>query len=169
MNLFGKIIALVCASFALCVAVDFTGTWKLDLGASSIPDAILEAQGLSWVEKQAAKSLSVTQKVTQTATLLTIVIEPSWMGARQDLTLGGPFMEKPGEGGRPPYRIRAYLTNGGEAVAVETVGRNKKGVTLQATLLRTLEDQGKTMRQRIFFKSEDGHTAEGVRVFRRVP
>lgn len=156
----------------LCAAaygapVNFTGTWKLDTGASSVPEAMLDAQGLSWLEKQAAKSMPVTHRIAQGLGTFSVVTSSALMGSKQDLILGADFQVRSAEGGRPPYQIRAYLTNGGEALAVETLSQSTQGQRIYALLLRSAEDGGNTMRQKIFFRLGDGPLLEGVRVFRR--
>lgn len=154
---------------SLWAQVNFTGTWKLDAKASSVPEAMLDAQGLSWLEKQAAKSMPVTHKITQGPGTFSVVTSSALMGSKQDLVLGADFRERPGDSGRPPYRIRAYFTNGGNALAVETLSQNAQGQRIYALLLRSAEGGGNIMRQKIFFRMGDGPLLEGVRVFRREP
>src|SRR4029077_4778580 len=55
-------------------STDFSGTWVLDLRASSSPEPILKRLGASWAERTLGSSLQLQSTYTQTPDLLTVHI-----------------------------------------------------------------------------------------------
>jgi hypothetical protein len=72
-----RLLLVLTGSFFLLVSgaaglTDFSGTWVLNLRASSSPEPILKRLGASWVERTLGSSLQLQSTYTQTPDLLTV-------------------------------------------------------------------------------------------------
>lgn len=144
---------------------DFTGTWKLDLAASDPLDEMLAAQGASWVERKAAGSFQVTQKVANKADGLEVCVESS-LGTKCNLVkAGGGWEDKETDKGK--VRARTDWSEDGKALVTtsEVTLKDKKPALMVVT--RTLEDESKTTVQTIELKVKDGKSYKVRRVLRR--
>ena len=58
-------------------AADYSGTWILDLSASDSLEPLLQAPGVSLIQRKAAANMAVTQQITQTGDKLTFKVVTS--------------------------------------------------------------------------------------------
>ncbi|HEY3448920.1 MAG TPA: hypothetical protein VGK67_21345 [Myxococcales bacterium] len=145
--------------------VDFSGTWKLDLAASDPLDDLLAAQGASWIERKAAGSFVVTQKVSNKPEGLEVCVESS-LGTKCNLVKAGQgWEEKETEKGK--VRGRADWSEDGKALVVTTELTLKDKKPAQMIVTRSLEDEGKTTVQTLELKIKDGKAYKARRILRR--
>lgn len=145
---------------------DFSGTWRLDLDASDLPEDMMKAQGLSWLERRMARSAKVTQRIVQEPERLLLHIDNP-LGARDEtLPIGGAWEEKERKRAGQ-VRTRTYWSPGGEALVTESELHLKDGTPARLLLSRTLADQGQTLVQSFELRCQDGRRFTARRVFRR--
>ncbi|HZC34912.1 MAG TPA: hypothetical protein VE242_04825 [Chthoniobacterales bacterium] len=66
------VVGLVFSSVASAIgSTDFSGTWVLDLKASSSPEPILKRLGASWIERTLGSSVQLESTYIQTPSMLT--------------------------------------------------------------------------------------------------
>ena len=143
---------------------DFTGTWKLDLAASDSLDEMLAAQGASWVERKAAGSIVVTQKVAHRPEGIEVCVESSFKHACNLVKIGAGWEEKSGDKGKA--KSRTDWSPDGKAVITTSEISLQDGKSAQLVVTRTLEDEGKTTVQLIELKIKDGKSCKARRVLR---
>jgi hypothetical protein len=137
----GAVLLLVSHGFG---STDFSGTWVLDLRASSSPDPILKRLGASWVERQLGSSLELELTYIQTPHLLTVHIrDPAFR--RTDLIRinNQPETEEEPRTGR--YTIRTRWSGNGTQLVSAVSLRTKDSRDAQLTIVRELADGGKTL------------------------
>jgi hypothetical protein len=141
---------LVAASTVLFLAspafglTDFSGTWALDLRASSSPDAILKRLGASWIERQFGGSLQLESTYTQIPHLLTVQLRGR--GFRRTDVMRIDNKPEPKEDsliGR--YTVRTFWSGAGTQLVSAISLRTKDSRDAQLTIVRELIDRGKTM------------------------
>ena len=145
---------------------DFSGTWVLDLAASESLDALLAAQGKSWPVRKLAGSMQVTQKITQTATTLTIEMEGALADRTEIMKLDGSWENKTA-GTTGPGRTRTYWAPDGKNLVTESIVTLENGDNATMSAKRTLRDNGKTLVQRISLTLKDGNTLSANRILRK--
>lgn len=144
---------------------DFSGTWKLDLKASRLPELLMDMQGMGWAERRVGRMISNTQIITQTETALDIQTQ-SPLGSRQETLrldghpqittykrIGEVTLSSCWDG---PIQITQTLMNTPKG-AVTVIGR------------RRLEPDRQTMVIELEVNTEDGRQQIVERVFRRIP
>lgn len=144
---------------------DFSGTWKLDLAASDSLDEMLAAQGASWVERKAAGSVVVTQKVTPAPDGFEVCVETPVKNKCNPVRIGGGWEEKESEKGK--VRSRTDWSADGKAVVTISEITLPDGKAARLDVTRTLEDGGKTTVQVIELKIKDGKAYKARRVLRK--
>ncbi len=80
---------------AYAANADLAGTWVLDKDASESVDAMLKAQGVSFVERKVAAGLDVTQTIAVSGDAITLHIVTSKKTEDQALTADGVGREAP--------------------------------------------------------------------------
>lgn len=146
--------------------VDFSGVWKLDPKASDSVDALLKAAGRSWIERRAAETARVTQTITQTEEAVTVAIDSTLADRTEVLRLDGAPVTATSLKGRP---VTSWTTWSADGLALITRSEEVSGEGERIVLVvtRTLEDGGRTMRQRLELRRQDGTTLRADRIFRR--
>jgi hypothetical protein len=135
------VLFLVSPAFGL---TDFSGTWVLDLRASSSPDAILKRLGASWIERQFGGSLQLESTYGQTSHLLTVQLRGP--GFRRTDVMRIDDKPEPKEDsliGR--YTIRTFWSGNGTQLVSAISLRTRDSRDAQLTIFRELTDRGKTL------------------------
>ncbi len=147
------------------VVPDFSGTWKLDLKASRLPELLMDMQGMGWAERRAGRLISNTQIITQTEAEIDIQIK-SPFGTRQELLRldGQPQIVTSRRVGE--MTLSSYW-DGPIQVTRTDMNTPKGAVTLIGR--RRLEPDQQTMVIELEINTEDGRRQIVERVFRRVP
>ena len=148
---------------SLAFAADLSGVWSLDTAASDPVDAILAASGASWLERQAAGSMSVTQTITQSPERVVLDIDSTFKDRREELVPDGVERETPAKNGTAHTRC---FWKDDALVSVSRVP-TATGTTIVLTATRTVEDAGRTLRQRLEVVQPDGSVLKADRVYRR--
>lgn len=138
---------------------DFSGVWTLDLKASESLDAVLKAQGISWLKRKAAAGLQVTQTIAQTDTQLTVDVTSSMHEKHHVFEVDGKDRVVEGDQGAA---VVNHVWEG--EVLVTTSVRHDGSSTL--VIRRALADDGRTMTLDLSLTAAGAvHTAK--RVFRK--
>jgi hypothetical protein len=145
---------------------DFSGTFALDLAASDSLDALLKAQGASWLERQAAARASVTQVVRHRGDSLAITVKSSLGTRTNQVRIGGGWETKQGERGQA--RTRTDWAADGQSLVTRTELPQKKGPPVVLTVRRSLADGGRTTVQLLELRAQDGARYRARRILRRV-
>lgn len=139
----------------------YTGTWVLDLEASQSPVALMAEQGFSWVEREVAKRMNVTQVMAATAERVELRIESSLRNSSETLIVDG--VPRPGEGrGGPVSALHRWATDGALVTEVEQpVG---EGCPCKTVVNRSID--GDILTQWITWTASDGRVVSLKRVLR---
>lgn len=145
---------------------DFSGRWLLDSGASQSMDAILAAQGRTWMERKLYDSVSITQVITQTEKELVIVIESSAAPSRTEhLSLDGTNQTK--ETARAGTVITRTWWESDKTLTTSTQMKLADGSPADWIIRRSLADEGKTLIQAVELVAQDGRKWTSRRIFRK--
>lgn len=121
-------------------AVDFTGTWRLDVEKSRSAglDAMMTAQGLSGLEQAVARRTSVTQIVEQRGReQLTIGIRSTFKDRDEQQYLDGRHVAAEDMKGNP-LETWSQWDESGTAVVTVVVMRTARGEPATMTMTRSL-------------------------------
>ena len=157
-------LALALARPALAAPVDLSGTWVLDLKASGDLDPILEVSGASWLERQAAKGLSVTRIIQQDGDTLRIEIDTSAKDAQETVTVDGVARQRTTERGKAATVTHRWK---GASWVSESVGAGEAGQAVRVTQTNTLSADGATLTTRIRLVRGEEAPIVVDRVYRR--
>jgi hypothetical protein len=125
-------------------STDFSGTWVLDLPASSSPDPILKRLGVSWIERTFGASLQLESTYIQTPSLLTVHLRgPGFRRTDQMRIDNQPETKEDTRAGR--YTIRTWWSNHGTQLISAVSFRTKDSRDAQLTIVRELADGGKKL------------------------
>lgn len=137
------------------------GTWTLSIAESDSVDALLEAQGVGWVERKAASSMSMTQTISLSETSATIAVVTSMKSETLTMKVDNQVRSVPGEHGSS--QVRHYWGEAGELITIsDGVGASGKPMHVQIT--RSVK--GEQMHQLVEMTIE-GSTIRANRVFQR--
>lgn len=162
---------MVSLLLAFCLAATpgapagLAGEWAVDLSASSSADLLLKEWGASWVERQAASSLPVQNRIQLPDGRFDLTIDSAVLTRSESFPTDGSWVAGTARDGAPT-RTRCFY-EGAALVTVTEVTREGRTWTLEAR--RTLEDEGRTMRQHLTLRTPDGRSISADRVFRRAP
>lgn len=145
---------------------DFTGVFVLDMEASGSLDALLEAMGRSWVERKAASKVTVTHTVKQEGDAITIQIDSAFRSQTETVKLDGTPTTSHGLDGRE-ITVHSRWSDDGQSVISEADLAGPDSKAKKLVVVRSIEDGGKTMRQRIEVTLPDDRVLPVDRVFRR--
>jgi len=134
---------LLSASYALGWT-DFSGTWALDLHASSSSDPMLKRLGVSWIERKLADAIELESIYTQTPSLLTIHTRGPAFG-RSELILIDGRPETKEEKLTGPYTIRTEWIDRGMKLVSTISFRTKDRRDAELSVIRELAEGGKTL------------------------
>jgi len=143
---------------------DFSGVWELDLKASDSPVPMMEATGAPWYERQAAKSMGVTQTITQTAAQVTLQVDSAAHDREETLPLDGSPFQSTDRHGEP---VSSSTTLVGETMVTKSTAKVHDGRRVPVTITRTLEDGGKTLVQVVKMEVDVAKPLVMKRVFRK--
>lgn len=145
---------------------DFSGRWLLDSGASQSMDAILAAQGRTWMERKLYDSVSITQVITQTDKELVIVIESSAAPSRTErLNLDGSNQTK--ETARAGTVTTRTFWESDTTLTTSTKMKLADGSPADWIIRRSLSDGGQTLVQAVELVAQDGRKYTSRRIFRK--
>jgi hypothetical protein len=147
---------------------NFSGTWTTDLKApqSTSMEAMLEAQGASWIERKAVDSVSVTQVITQTKNTLTIKADTP-MGARTQILYldGRKQTQDTDRSGK--VELRNYWDKDGTALVTVSKFATRNGQKAEWISRRYLLDNGRTLIIDHELTIDDGRKVTATRVLRK--
>lgn len=149
---------------ALAAPIDLSGTWVLDKQASGDLDPLLEARGVSWVERKAVAGMSVTQIITQDGDTLHIHIDTSAKDREETVQVDGVARRQTAETGEPVTITHRWE---GQKWVTESVFTNDADQTVRVTQTNTLSADGTTMTTRIRLVRGDEAPIVVDRVYRR--
>lgn len=144
---------------------NFSGTWRLDLKASSLPELLLDMQGIGWIERQAGRMMPVTQTILQSPNSLDITNTTPIATRQEQILLNGEPQTKVSQ--RIGEVILCSYWEGSIQITRSEMNTPKGAVT--AIGRRRLEPDQQTMVIEIEVTTEDGRHQISKRVFRRVP
>jgi hypothetical protein len=125
-------------------STDLSGTWVLDLRASSSPEPILKRLGASWVERTLGSSLQLQSTYIQTPHLLTVHIRGPAFNRTDVMRIDNkPETKEESRTGR--YTIRTFWSADGTQLISAVSLRTKDSRDAQFTIVRELADGGKTL------------------------
>ena len=138
--------SLALSRAALAAPVDLSGTWVLDKAASGDLDPLLQARGASWLERQAAQGLKVTQVIRQDGDTLVIDIDTNAKDSQETVKVDGVARPQP-----TPRGDVAQVTHRweGDAWVHESVLVDDAGQALRVTQTHRLSADGATLTTRI--------------------
>ena len=123
---------------------DFSGTWMLDLRASSSPEPILKRLGASWVERTLGSSLQLQSTYTQTPDLLTVQLRGPGFNRTDVMHINNkPTTKEEARTGR--YTIRTFWSARGTHLVSAISLRTKDSRDAQFVIVRDLADRGQTL------------------------
>lgn len=143
---------------------DLAGRWTLDQRASDPVDALLQAAGASYLERQAASNLTVTQDIRVEGAELVIVVDSLLMDSTERLPLDGQAQSRTSKKGEV-MTVRTWID--GAAVVTSTEITGADGRVSRMEIRRVVEDGGRTLRQTLRYTPAGGATHTADRVFRR--
>ncbi len=143
---------------------DFSGVWELDLGASDSPVPMMEATGASWMERTAAKSMGVTQTITQTSGSVTIAVDSAAHDRLETLPLDGSPFESVDRHGEPVSSSTKLV---GESMVTTSTAKLEDGRKVPVVITRSLQDGGATLVQVVKMEVDPAKPMVMRRVFRK--
>lgn len=156
---------LLVISLAFAAPADFAGVWKLDLKASDSLDALLEARGVGWAQRQAAKMIVVTQTwAFLSEGTLQIDVDSPVMDSTETLLLDGTPQPKTSKEG--DALVNRTRWEGEELVTVSEIDSHD-GRHSRLELRRRLEQGGAVLVQRTIYTDPEGQSWAVDRVFNR--
>jgi hypothetical protein len=150
-------------------STDFSGTWVLDLKASSSPEPILKRLGASWIERTLGSSVQLESTYIQTPSMLTVHIRgPGFRRTDKMRTDNQPETKEDTRTGQ--YTIRTWWSGDGKQLISAVSFRTKDQRDAQLTIVRELADDGKTLILGGTLKrAVDSQTWKLCRVWRKRP
>ncbi|HEX4145646.1 MAG TPA: hypothetical protein VHY91_19225 [Pirellulales bacterium] len=144
--------------------VDFSGSWQLNVEASDSLDPILEAIGLSFIERALVNNTVVTHVIRQTADELTIDVQTSFFSRTDHLPLNGQPADTLDPSGRPVESVSAWSDDGRRLISKIWVKPDKQ----RFTLTRSMDEEHDAMEVLIEFFPQKGKPMASRRVYRRI-
>jgi hypothetical protein len=137
------VLLIVCSSAA---STDFSGTWALDLKASTSPDSLLKRLQIPLIQRRLAARIKLEAVYKQSPNLLVIVSRGSGFSRTEEIRLNGP-PESRTEAITGPYTIQTrWSADGGQLITTYHF-RVKDGKTASLVIKRKLADAGTTLIQ----------------------
>lgn len=145
---------------------NFSGKWVLDTKASDPVDEILKEQGVSWLERQAAKSIKITQDIRQDPYKVTVVFGTGNKTKTEVFPLDGSVQVSQGDRFGTVKTKTMWSPDGMTLITIsESTSSSQTFKTLK--LSRKIQDQGKTMFQLVEMQLKNGKVLKANRVFRK--
>ena len=144
--------------------VDFSGQWQLDVKASDSMDPILEAVGLSFLERALFNNSVVTHIITQTAERFTIEVKTAFFSRTDNLPLNGEPTPTVDPAGRPVESTSVWSDDARQLITRIRVTPDQQ----EFTMTRSLDEGQDTMEVLIEFFPKEGKSLTSRRVYRRI-
>lgn len=157
------VLALLVSLALAAMPADLVGRWTLDTSASQSVDALMAAAGASFLERQAAANMSLTQDIRVQGQELVIVVDSTFTDRTERLPLDGSVQRRTTKDGEP-LANRTYV-DGDRVVTVSEITKTD-GVAVME-IHRRVEQGGALMRQTLRYTPPGGQTLTADRVFRR--
>jgi hypothetical protein len=125
-------------------AVDFSGTWVLDLKASDSPDPMTRRLGVSGLQRGLMNSAKLVSTYTQTQDELTIVSRAPGFSRTEQFRLDGQPESKT-EAQTGPYTIRTSWSEDGMQLVSTSTFKTKDGKNATLRVTRRLTNGGQTL------------------------
>lgn len=141
----------------------FNGVWKLDRDASDGVSHILEAQGLSWVERTLAERGTPTHAITWSPDHAQVQIVSGWYRRTDELPLDGAprTVELSGVG---PATLTSWMRDGAWITRAEITTRDGQPAVIDSLRRLSADD---TLRLTMSITVAKGPPLTAERVFRR--
>jgi hypothetical protein len=134
---------MVCSSAA---SSDFSGTWSLDLKASTSPDSLLKRLQIPLIQRRLADRIKLEAVYKQSPDLLTIISRGPGFSRTEEIRLKGP-PESRTEALTGPYTIQTRWSTDGNQLITTYHFRVKDGKAASLVIKRNLTDGGATLVQ----------------------
>lgn len=145
---------------------DMSGIWVLDGAASDDMDAILEARGASWIERQAIQHIDVIHEITQSPTQVTIAIRSSVYNRKDTLPTDNKTRTYDSSRmGAVSYR--SYWSEDPPALVTVSDMTLPDGVPATFVVVRKLSPDGNVMTMDLDLQANDGRHYQATRILRR--
>ena len=132
---------IVCSSAA---STNFSGTWDLDLSASTSPDLLLKRLQISSLHRRLASHLKLKATYRQNPDLLVITSRGSGFSRTEELHLRGPA-ETRTEAMTGSYTIQTHWSADGAQLISTYKFRLKDGKNASLVIKRKVTDAGSTL------------------------
>ena len=147
--------------------MNFTGTWKLDRGASDPMHEMLKAQGYNALEVSVLEKVPVTQVMTQSPDGLAIAIHSSVISTQEQLRFDGQLHADKNNVLGPLVRISRWSADGRQLLTVIHYSA-KCGLRAEMTVTRSfLGAERRQMFQETRVRLIDGREFKARQVFIR--
>ena len=130
--------------YSSAASTDFSGTWALDLKASTSPDSILKRLQIPLIQRRLAARIKLDAVYKQSPNLLVIVSRGSGFSRTEQIRLNGP-PESRTEELTGPYTIQTRWSADGAQLISTYHFRLKDGETASMVIKRKLTDAGSTL------------------------
>ena len=137
------VLLIVCSSAA---STDFTGTWALDLKASTSPDSLLKRLEIPLVQRRLAARIKLEAVYRQSPNLLAIISRGPGFSRTEQIQLNGS-PESRTEAMTGPYTIQTRWSADGAQLIATYHFRVKDGKNASLVIDRKLTDAGTTLVQ----------------------
>jgi hypothetical protein len=135
------VLLIVCSSAA---STDFSGTWALDLKASTSPESLLKRLQIPLIQRRLAARMKIEAVYKQSPKLLVIFSQGSGFSRTEQIRLSGP-PESRTEAMTGPYTIQTRWSADGAQLVSTYHFRLKDGETASLVIKRKLTDAGSTL------------------------
>jgi hypothetical protein len=135
------VLSIVCSSAA---STDFSGTWALDLKASTSPDSLLKRLQIPPIQRHLAAKIKLEAVYRQSPNLLVIISRGSGFSRTEQIRLNGP-PESRTEAMTGSYTIQTRWSADGAQLITTYHFRLKDGKTASLVIKRELTDAGTTL------------------------
>ncbi len=143
-----SVAAVLCGFFLTvcsCVAsTDFSGSWAIDLKASTSPDSLLKRLQIPLVQRHLAASIKIEAVYTQSPELLVIATRAPGFSRTENLRFNGP-VESRSEQITGPYTMQTRWSADGTQLITSYHFRTKDGKNASLVVNRGLTDGGATL------------------------
>jgi hypothetical protein len=144
--------------------VDFSGKWEFDAEASDSLDPILEAIGISFIERALVNNAVVTHTITQTADDMTVEVKSGFFSRTDHLTFDGEPTATTDPTGRPVEATSHWSDDGKSLITKIFVKADKQDFTLT----RSMDEAHDRMQVLVELLNNDSKTLSCRRVYKRI-
>ena len=138
---FSCVFLIVCSCEA---STNFSGSWAIDLKASTSPDLLLKRLQIPFVQRRFAASMKIEAVYKQSPDQLVIRARGSGFSRTEQIQINGP-PEARTEKITGPYTIQTRWSAAGSQLITTYNFRTKDGKNATLTISRSLADGGATL------------------------